>query len=130
MGFFSLSLCAKDLVQLRFEVMERQENCLASESFARKVADKISYRKQAASDLEGYEKTSFETLNQCAKEHGIKALASEDSLFRAFRECPEAYEAWVSSTPSKLLLKEEMKELEAELSRIKKFIQHSCLAMN
>lgn len=127
---FTSPLFAKSLMQLSFDVMEKQQNCVASESFARKVEIQINDRQLADVELKSMEKTAYRALLTCAKEQGISSLESENSLYKALQACPEAYQAWVQQAPARVILNQELKDLQSELSRIKRFIKHSCVAMN
>lgn len=110
--------------------VEWRENCLASRSFADKVKAEITVKSAAEKEIEEIQKNAETILMKCASEKGITSLQTEFELQKSIMACPNEYEAWARSSPAKILLHAELRELSSQLSRINRFLLHSCLAMN
>ncbi len=109
---------------------EWRENCLASQSYASKVEAQITQKSKAQKEVEEIQKNAQESLLKCASEKGIKSLTSEFDLQKSIMACPAEYDEWAKSSPARLLLMADIKELTSQLARIKRFLQHTCIAMN
>lgn len=126
----TLQVWGQDLLTMQAAQFEWRENCLASQSFASKVEAEITVKSAAQKEVEEIQKNAQEALLKCASEKGVKGLTTEFELQKSLMACPVQYEEWAKSSPAKILLGVEIKELSSQLSRIKKFLKHSCLAMN